>query len=76
MCFQLQAFKGDEGIHSVFGQYGVQALTIHVKNNGEGHSSLIDVARICEGALRFTLVHIVMKSTGVFCQAMSNKGHI
>uniref|UniRef100_A0A1I7VAN9 Reverse transcriptase Ty1/copia-type domain-containing protein n=1 Tax=Loa loa TaxID=7209 RepID=A0A1I7VAN9_LOALO len=49
-----QAFNEKEGLHSIFGPYGIQAVTIHVKNAMEGHASLTDLGRICEGALRFT----------------------
>ncbi|MCP9260541.1 Palmitoyltransferase ZDHHC3 [Dirofilaria immitis] len=47
-----QAFNEKEGLHSIFGPYGIQAVTIHAKSVIEGHSSLTDLARICEGALR------------------------
>uniref|UniRef100_A0A1I8ES98 Glycosylphosphatidylinositol anchor attachment 1 protein n=1 Tax=Wuchereria bancrofti TaxID=6293 RepID=A0A1I8ES98_WUCBA len=47
-----QAFNEKEGLHSIFGPYGIQAVTIHVKNIMEGHASLTDLGRICEGALR------------------------
>nr|CRZ26113.1 BMA-HPO-3 [Brugia malayi] len=48
-----QAFNEKEGLHSIFGPYGIQAVTIHVKSVMEGHASLTDLGRICEGALRF-----------------------
>uniref|UniRef100_A0A0R3RU99 Glycosylphosphatidylinositol anchor attachment 1 protein n=1 Tax=Elaeophora elaphi TaxID=1147741 RepID=A0A0R3RU99_9BILA len=47
-----QAFNEKEGLHSIFGPYGIQAVTIHVKSVMEGHASLTDLGRICEGALR------------------------
>ncbi|VBB34727.1 unnamed protein product [Acanthocheilonema viteae] len=47
-----QAFNEKEGLHSIFGPYGIQAVTIHAKSVMEGHASLTDLGRICEGALR------------------------
>ncbi|VDK86863.1 unnamed protein product [Onchocerca ochengi] len=47
-----QAFNEKEGLHSIFGPYGIQAVTIHAKNVMEGHASLTDLTQICEGALR------------------------
>uniref|UniRef100_A0A915Q2H4 Glycosylphosphatidylinositol anchor attachment 1 protein n=1 Tax=Setaria digitata TaxID=48799 RepID=A0A915Q2H4_9BILA len=47
-----QAFNEREGLHSIFGPYGIQAVTIHAKSVVEGHTSLTDLGRICEGALR------------------------
>ncbi|VDN30920.1 unnamed protein product [Gongylonema pulchrum] len=47
-----QAFNEKEGLHSVFGSYGIQAVTIHAQNVFEGYVTLTDLARICEGALR------------------------
>ncbi|VDM97113.1 unnamed protein product, partial [Thelazia callipaeda] len=47
-----QAFVEKEGLHSIFGAYGIQAVTLYFKNDVEGHASLMDLIRICEGALR------------------------
>uniref|UniRef100_A0A158R4S5 Glycosylphosphatidylinositol anchor attachment 1 protein n=1 Tax=Syphacia muris TaxID=451379 RepID=A0A158R4S5_9BILA len=46
-----QAFVSTEGLHSVFGSYGIQAVTIHAKGS-TGHLTLGNLAKICEGMLR------------------------
>ncbi|VDN50214.1 unnamed protein product [Dracunculus medinensis] len=55
-----QAFINNEGIHSIFGLFGIQAVTIHLKNIVSAHANLHDLACICEGALR-SLNNIIEK---------------
>ncbi|MFH4983747.1 hypothetical protein AB6A40_010456 [Gnathostoma spinigerum] len=47
-----QAFVFNEGLHSVFGRYGIQAITIRTGEIGSPLLSFSDLGQICEGTLR------------------------